>query len=63
MDIHQFRKTYVKEEGTGHRKNRLYNGTISVLLLGKGDELQRVLGWIDGLRDQWTTASIRRSGR
>jgi hypothetical protein len=59
----QFRKTYVKQEGTGHRKNRLYNGTITIRLLGKGDELQKLLGWIDGLSDLWGTASMRRSGR
>jgi hypothetical protein len=39
-----FGKTYIKAEGTGHRKNRLYQGTLAVRLLGKGDELQRVLG-------------------
>jgi hypothetical protein len=59
----QFRKTYVKREGTGHRKNRLYNGTITIRLLGKGDELQRVLGWIEGLSDLWGTASMLRPGR
>ena len=29
----------MKREGTGHRKNVLYNGTITIRLLGKGDEL------------------------
>jgi len=59
----QFCKTYVKREGTGHRKNALYNGTISIRMLGNGDELHRVLGWIDGLSDLWGTASMLRPGR
>jgi hypothetical protein len=58
-----FGKTYYKKEGTGHRKNLLYNGTISIRLLGNGSQLQRVLGWIEGLSDLWGAASMRRSGR
>ena len=61
--ISHFGKTYIKQEGTGHRKNHLYNGTISVRLLGNGTQLQRVLGWIEGLSELWGTASMRRSGR
>jgi hypothetical protein len=59
----QFGTTYFKKEGTGHRKNRLYNGTVTVRLLGEGSQIQRVLGWIDGLSDLGGAASMRRSGR
>ena len=46
-----FRKTFVKPEGTGHRKNVLYNGTASITVRRSGDLLLEVLGWIDALRD------------
>ncbi len=38
---------YVKPEGTGHRKNELYNGTAFVRVSKSTDLLHRVLGWID----------------
>lgn len=47
LPIGQFRKTYVKPEGTGHRKNRLYNGTATVVVARSSTLLQRVQGWID----------------
>jgi hypothetical protein len=43
-----FGKTYIKPEGTGHRKNILYNGTATIRLRRSSDALRRVLGWIDG---------------
>lgn len=51
IPIAQFQKTYIKPEGTGHRKNHLYAGTASVRVARSGARLQRVLGWIDALRD------------
>lgn len=51
----QFRKTFIKPEGTGHRKNRLYNGTASVRVRRSGDLSHRVMGWIDALSDQFPT--------
>lgn len=47
----QFRKTFVKPEGTGHRKNVLYNGTLSVRIRSSGTRFARVLGWIDGIAE------------
>jgi hypothetical protein len=47
----QFRKTFIKPEGSGHRKNRIYNGTAQVRVTKSSALLDRVLGWIDGLRD------------
>jgi transcriptional regulator with XRE-family HTH domain len=43
---HRFGKTYIKPEGTGHRKNKLYNGTIRISMYNK-NLLYRVLAWID----------------
>ena len=53
IPLDQFGKTYIKKEGTGHRKNVLYNGTISVRIRCSGDLLQRVLGWIEAAGDLW----------
>lgn len=53
IPVSQFRKTYVKAEGTGHRKNLLYNGTVSIRLRRSGSALQRVLGWIEALGDEY----------
>lgn len=51
IPLEQFRKTYIKPEGTGHRKNRLYNGTAQVRVRRSGALLHRILGWTDGLAD------------
>ena len=53
-----FTKTFVKREGTGHRKRLLYNGTASVRLRRSGEALQRVLGWIDAVSETWAASSI-----
>lgn len=54
----RFGKTYIKQEGTGHRKNVLYQGTITIRIARSGGMLTRVLGWIDGLRDMGSTTII-----
>ncbi len=46
IPLSQFRKTYVKEEGTGHRKNILYNGTLRVVICDVR-LLRKILGWIE----------------
>jgi hypothetical protein len=48
IHVGQFRKAFFKVEGTGHRKNILYNGTISIRVRRSGEAFQRVLGWIEG---------------
>lgn len=55
-----FRKTYIKREGTGHRKNILYNGTASVRIRRSGALLDRILGWMDGYAQGLTK---QRAGR
>lgn len=42
----RFGKTYIKPEGTGHRKNKLYNGTIRISIYNK-DLLYKVMAWTD----------------
>jgi hypothetical protein len=46
----RFGKTYVKPEGSGHRKNVLWAGTVAIRIRRSTADLQRVLGWIEGLR-------------
>ncbi|PIT97094.1 hypothetical protein COT77_03185 [Candidatus Berkelbacteria bacterium CG10_big_fil_rev_8_21_14_0_10_41_12] len=43
---HQFHKSIFKKEGTGHRKNILYNGTCKVRVCDS-DLLNKVLAWIE----------------
>lgn len=50
LPLDQFRKTYIKPEGTGHRKNVLYNGTASMRVTKSTDLLHRVAGWIEAVK-------------
>lgn len=43
----QFGKSYIKKEGTGHRKNILYRGTLRVDICNL-NLLHKILGWIEG---------------
>lgn len=60
LPISQIGKSYIKKEGTGHRKNILYNGTIKVQVCDK-NLLYKILGWIDGVTKK--TRAISSSGR
>lgn len=57
ISISQFGKSYIKKEGSGYRKNILYNGTIKIRVCDS-NLLHRVLGWIDGITQKWATSSI-----
>jgi hypothetical protein len=57
LPLSQFRKTYLKAEGTGHRKNVLYNGTASVRVRSSSLHFLRVMGWIDGIASLWAASS------
>ncbi|MFH1440968.1 MAG: hypothetical protein ABIH18_02860 [Candidatus Omnitrophota bacterium] len=48
IPVSQFGKSYIKKEGTGHRKNILYNGTIRIDICDK-NLLYKILGWIQGI--------------
>jgi hypothetical protein len=47
----RFGKSFIKAEGSGHRKKELYNGTIQIRLNKSRNDIERVRGWIDGIRD------------
>ena len=47
LPLSRFGKSYVKQEGTGHRKNTLYQGTIRINICNR-DLLHRIHGWIEG---------------
>ena len=47
ISVSRFGKSYIKREGTGHRKNILYQGTIQVVV-GNKNLLYKILGWIEG---------------
>ena len=46
IPLSKFQKTHVKKEGTGHRKNILYNGTLRVIICDVR-LLRKILGWIE----------------
>lgn len=50
LPIAQFGKSYVKKEGTGHRKNVLYYGTMRISICNM-DLLWKIHGWIQGYCD------------
>ena len=47
LPVSQFGKSYVKKEGTGHRKNVLYDGTIKINICNR-NLLHTIHGWIEG---------------
>lgn len=51
VSVGQFQRTFIKPEGTGHRKNILYNGTVKIRVRRSKLLLFRVHGWIDAIRD------------
>ena len=60
LPTQQFGKSYIKKEGTGHRKNILYKGTIKVEICNK-NLLYRILGWIEGVINKWAASSFGRA--
>ena len=51
IPVERFTKTYVKPEGSGHRKNILWAGTMSVRIRRSTSSFHRVMGWISGLSE------------
>lgn len=51
IPVNRFGKTFFKKEGTGHRKNKLYNGTLRIQI--NSENLRhKVLGWIEEIYNQ-----------
>ena len=50
VPLENFRKSFVKPEGSGYRKNILYNGTVKLTVRAKGSTylLFKILGAING---------------
>lgn len=51
LDETVFGKTHWKKEGTGHRKNVLYRGTLQIVVTRSGDLLHRLKAWTEGCYD------------
>jgi len=49
----EFTKTYIKPDGTGHRKNHLPNGVCRVRLRRGTDAFLRTMVWVDVVADAW----------
>lgn len=60
IPLSKFGKSYIKKEGSGYRKNILYNGTIKIRVCDS-NLLHRVLGWIEGVSENWAISSIGRA--
>src|SRR5205085_8440994 len=54
----RFGKTFVKSEGTGQRKNILYNGTVQIRMTRSRLDLERVLAWIEGIGNLYSTRLV-----
>ncbi len=60
IPLSQFGKCYVKKEGTGHRKNILYQGTIQVAISNR-NLLHTIQGWIEGFSQKSRGFCLRSS--
>lgn len=49
IPLAQFGKSFIKKEGTGHRKNILYAGTARIRVTRSSNLLHRIKGWIDAV--------------
>ncbi|MFO7548041.1 MAG: hypothetical protein R6X29_04080 [Acidimicrobiia bacterium] len=47
-----FTKTFIKPDGTGHRKNHLVQGVCRVRMRRSGDAWHRTMGWLEALPGQ-----------
>jgi hypothetical protein len=63
LPLESFRKTFFKVEGTGHRKNSLYNGTAQIRITKSSALLDKLLGWIEGLAAALAESSYHSAGR
>jgi hypothetical protein len=52
LELTDFTKTFVKPDGTGHRKNHLPQGVCAVRLRRSADAFHRSMAWIEFLADR-----------
>lgn len=63
VPIANFIKTFVKPEGTGHRKNVLYQGIATVRVPRSSALLQKVLCWSDAVAELYADLRYTAAGR
>lgn len=51
VPLQQFHRSFTKPKGTGHRKRKLYYGTVKIRICNKNC-LHQILGWIEAVRKQ-----------
>lgn len=51
MPLPDFTKTYIKPDGTGHRKNHLAHGVCLVRARKSADAFHRTLAWVEFMQD------------
>ena len=51
IPVKRFGKTFFKKEGTGHRKNKLYNGTLRIQVNSE-DLRHKILSWVEEICTQ-----------
>ena len=54
LEPNEFTKTYIKSNGTGHRKNHLPCGVCRVTLRRSTDAFVRTMKWIETLAERWS---------
>lgn len=52
LDPEDFTKSFVKPDGTGHRKNHLANGVCAVRMRRSADAFHRTIAWVEFLADR-----------
>ena len=55
LQLGSFTKTYIKPDGTGHRKNSLPHGVCRLALRRSTDAWIRTMVWIDLLADKFVS--------
>jgi hypothetical protein len=55
IDIKDFTKTFIKPDGTGHRKNYLAHGVCRVLMRRSTNAFVATLAWIDFVKGSYRT--------
>ena len=56
LKLTDFNKSFIKPEGTGHRKNHLPNGVCRLGLRKSTDHFLKTMAWIEVLAQNWAPA-------
>lgn len=52
IELGNFTKTFIKPDGTGHRKNHLAHGVCAVRMRRSADAFHRTIAWVEFLADR-----------